>query len=378
MKLFNFDHGLSKPTTINIGPYQIQVSDFHCKNLQLLPKRVSRTYTLNEELKRVVIENGSVRGEFVETAAFTCSSQSSSTLFNHDIEIPQDYDLILVLSFLTGRQVYFEKDLDGDPRRSYAERVIDSFDFERLPNDLWQKLSIVSDLGLADAMYCIVNAAQAPELIGRGAYVNAAFDSIYTAWASAAEKTKYENLPLIDTAATKIINKIDNIVWNRARNLILKHFPLEGVSQDITADISARFRTLRSPSPVLKMTSFLQTFDYFPLNPTPEQNKRLKLLNTVRNGIAHNGTIRTDKNLGYEVSLRVAATVVLITQQISEVYLAKEILGIKSFSIESMLKDIRNFFDEGVFRRQLVFSEKYSEYLSRLETQWVESGRLDR
>ncbi|UQO32619.1 hypothetical protein [Burkholderia cepacia] len=378
MKLFNFDHGLSNPSVLEIGPYRINVSDAHCQNLAFLPRRSSKTFTLDDSFSRVVVDTSRSRGEFAETATVTCHAAAASLLFPDTPGTTQDYDLVLLLSFLTGRRVYVEGDLDWDPRRDYAGRVIAPEDLKRLPNDVWERLASMSQRGLSDSLNCIVNAALAPDLIGRGAYANAAFDTVCTVWAKEENKTKYDDRPILERASKRIVDQIDNALLNKAKSLILNVFPVEGVKNEIAQDIWARFRVAAAPSATLKMTWFLQAFGLFPSTPTPDQEMRLKRLNTVRNGIAHGGAIRTDKSLGPEVSLRVAGAVVLITQQIVEFYLAREVLGILSYDLEMHRKGIADFFESGLFRGQLVFSESYGEYLDRLEQQWVTNGVMGR
>ncbi|WP_423391459.1 hypothetical protein [Burkholderia sp. LMG 21824] len=375
MKLYNFDHGCSKPTTIRIGPYRIEIAASHCTNLAGMPQRAKQMYMYDGQLRRVVVHVPRERGGFVETAvANRDGSEEQSRLFPDISGISQDYDLVLLLSFLTGRRVYIDQDLEGDPRRAYGDSVIDPIFLQYLPPQIWISLDTIAKIGLSDALNCMVNAAHAPDLIGRGAYANAAFDAVCSAWAKKSNKTKYESRPLIERAALRVVGEIEKTILAKSRDLILKIFQIEGVAPNVAEDISARFRSTASPSAVMKMTCFLQKFDLFPLEPSGEQNDRLKWLNTVRNGIAHSGAIRTEKTLGAETSLSVAGAVVILTEQIVAFYLACEILNIRNPSIESIRNEIREFFFEGTFRKQRVFTESYGEYLDRLENEWVQGG----
>ncbi|HCN70715.1 MAG TPA: hypothetical protein DIS96_02965 [Pusillimonas sp.] len=361
MQLFNFDHGFSAAQTFEIGPFVISVTDEHCANLKLLPKKESIYFGHDMEGKRNVKHVPKTRGEFSPTADITWPKYEQvppSILFPGDEGPDAVYDLVMLLSFLTGRQIYLEKDLAWDPRRSYGEHILHGHDLKLFGDRAWESLKTLASRGLSNALSCLVHAPQAPDLIGRGAYVSAAFDSIVTSWATIHKQTKFSDAKLI----------------NQAREVIEKTLGDLGVSPETVKDIVNRFNYIKSPSALKKIHWFVEDCKLFPSNPTNDQLGRLRRLNTVRNVITHNGTVPVDEQLGAKLSANVAGAVIMLTQIIAEVYFVRELLGVQPFCLQSSISTIEDFFNKGVFRGQLVFEEEFDDFLSRLDKAWVEDG----
>ncbi|MFZ6640775.1 hypothetical protein ACO0LL_13600 [Undibacterium sp. TC4M20W] len=375
MKLFNFDHGFSQPITLKIGPFNIQISEIHCDNLKRLPKRAIRKLTHDDQWNRKMETVPRARGEFVETAVLLDVPDSHSLLFPNPIGPTLIYDLKIFLSFLTGRRVYTEDELEWDPRREYADPLMLPEEIFGQANMAWKKIAEFSEKGFSDAIFCIVQASYMTDVIGKGAYLNAAFETFCTSWAKENRKTTFQDRKLQETAMQKVVSKIDNSMLNKARNLMVKFFRIEGVSNDVTDDILARFKSSGAPSAILKMTWFLQELEMFPKKPTAEQEKRLRRLNTIRNSIAHSGTIRPENGLSQEVNLRISGASVLLIMDIVSFYLANNIFGFRSRMLNDTHNDIKIFFENGIFRNQEIISEDFGAYLDRVETQWVEEGK---
>ncbi|WP_143599054.1 hypothetical protein [Variovorax boronicumulans] len=344
-----------------IGPFEISITKEHCSNLKLLPQRTSYQYEHDATFSRHVKKIPQNRGEFVPTAIATWSTQENippSVLFPSIPGPDAVYDLVILLSFLTGRRVYLEDELDWDPRRAYGERILGGQELVGFANHAWAKLPELAAGGLSDALSCLVQAAHSPDLIGWGAYASAALDSIVTSWASANGKTKFQDDTLIKTARKTIeATLLDG-----------------GVSPESAKDIVARLNNIGSPSAITKIKWFLQEFDLFSKTPTEDEMNRLRRLNLVRNAIAHSGTVRIEPTLGPEISLSVAGAVIGLSHEIAELHLARRILGIEAASTKNSTETIKRFFSEGTFRGQKVFEEKFEEYLSRLEKTWLDGG----
>lgn len=60
---------------------------------------------------------------------------------------------------------------------------------------------------------------------------------------------------------------------------------------------------------------------------------------------------------------------------IAEYYYAKEIFNIDNYLVEQNAKDIRNYFESGMFRGHKVFDETYEQFCERQEMEWIENGR---
>ncbi|MGY4517397.1 hypothetical protein [Lysobacter sp. HA18] len=364
MQLFNFDHGFTAPQSFEIGPFTVVVEAAHCKNLERLPRRTLQRYGHDANFNRDVTRTALSQGEFLPTAELSLSQGQTmppSTLFPGTPGTDAAYDLVMLLSFLTGRKVYFEHDLTWDPRRSYGERLLTGYELTLFAVKAWGLLPTVAKEGLSDALYCLVHAPQSPDLIGWGAYVSAAFDTIVTSWAKANGKTVFADADLI----------------NLARKTIEKSLIDQGVSPRSVSDIIARFHQIKTPSALDKIRSFVEANGLFPATPSDDQSHRLRRLNTLRNGISHSGTVRIDPELGATRSYSVAAAVVLLTQEIAVLYIARELLGVDTHATEVAETTVKRFFDEGTFRGQRVFEEEYEDYLARLESRWVEEGIVD-
>ncbi|MDH3327541.1 MAG: hypothetical protein OEM38_12615 [Gammaproteobacteria bacterium] len=108
-KIFNFDHGLTAPTELKVGPFTVKIFDYHCSNLKKLHRKSSLNKTFdNNSIERVIVRNDKVSGGFVETAIVHWDKYdiSGSILFPETPNGSKFYDLLVMLSFLTGRRVY--------------------------------------------------------------------------------------------------------------------------------------------------------------------------------------------------------------------------------------------------------------------------------
>lgn len=351
------------PVKFAIGPFTVSVTEEHCKNLRKLPRRVAYNYGHDSAFLRQVTRVPEHRGEILPTADLAGSTHGNNS---HSILFPEfpgpdaTYDLLLLLSFLTGRRIYLEHEVDWDPRRSYGEKIAGGKELIGVAAQAWSRLASVADHGLSDALSCLVMAPHSPDLIGWGAYANAALDSVVASWASRHGRTKFDDQSLVASA----------------RQTIEESLLTQGVSPETVGDIVVRFRNISSPSALTKIKWFLEGLQLFPTAPNDDQTSRLRRLNAVRNAIAHSGTVKIEKGLGPEASLSVAGAVIHLTHEIAELYIARNILGVDSAITRQSLNTIKSFFSDGTFRGQRVFEERFDDYLSRLEEKWLESGDI--
>ena len=97
-KIFNFDHGIKKPTIFSIGPFTIEVKNHHCDNLKSLHRRESREFTYNEKLERIINYKKEIPGELAETAVVSWDNQKidHSVLFTEQYESNKIFDLLII------------------------------------------------------------------------------------------------------------------------------------------------------------------------------------------------------------------------------------------------------------------------------------------
>jgi hypothetical protein len=372
-ELFNFDHGQTSAKEIKIGPYAIAVSDEHCANLALLARHGRTHFFADPDQGRQIERDEKVVGEFAVTAKVLVKGESEpSQFFPSETGATSDYDLVLLLSFLTGRHVYFEADLVEDPRRHYEGPVVGTGFFDPFPQEAWTGRGRVATAGLADALYCLVNANATRELIGKGAYLNASFDTVVSVWAKKAGRTKYPDRPSLDNGLQAVE---EWLVGVRAK--VAEKFRSAGVTEDVIDDMVARIRaSSNGPSAVMKMTSYLQESGLFPNEPTEEQLKRLKGFNAVRNAIAHSGAVRWNKELGQDVIARVAASALAVIAEVVELALARQ-LGVFDHRLIKQSENVVKFFETGVFRGHAVFEEDIDAFLERISKEWIEDGTMN-
>jgi len=371
LKLFNFDHGFVRPSAVAVGPYTIEVSALHCENLSRLPQRAKHTYTWDTNGRPIVIPHAAQQGEFVETAVAVCSEEARPSVLFPGFS-PSEHDLIVLLSFITGRRVYLEDDLSGDPRRTYGERLLSHSSIQRVLPNIWNQFSALHALGLSDALGCIINAPLAPDLIGRGAYANAAFDAICTSWSKSEKRTKYDSQPILERAKKKAMAILDETILVKSRNLLARRFSIENISQNIVADVTARIQL--HPSALQKATWFLQKHELFPDNPSIEEVGRLKWLNHVRNAIMHSGSVYQGKGMDIQTSSRVSGAAVMLTHLIATYYIAHVALGLDGPEIVTMKSEVNEYFLHGTFRNQKVFVESYEQFMEKMEREWTEAS----
>jgi len=381
-KLYNFDHRISSPQDINIGPFRIEITQEHCENLKKLFRQPKRTYSFDENLNRIVTKVPKFRGEIAETAVayFDESTIKIPKLFPEVPNTTQLHDLTLILSFLTGRRVYLESQLDNDPTCTYSDRVVGgNFFYKRV--DFWKNLDLIEKQGMSAALYALVCESGTNCLIGKAGYSNSAFDVVTSYWSKNNGKTKYSNPSLIKSGIAKVLTQIDSLFLRKVRDLLTKGLNEEGVEKSVVADISARLNLYSSsPSAIYKATAFLQAQGLCPAGDLgADVERRLKWVNWVRNAVAHQGDIPKDKEktLSFETRMRISGAVVLLVGEISKVYIAKHILGICDCSLDESEKDILAFFEHGTFRGDKVFEETYDDYMERVAQRWIENGELN-
>jgi hypothetical protein len=376
--LYNFDHGMTAPRNIKIGPFLIEITQQHCTNLNSLHRRSKTHFSYDENLQRTVTRTPKTDGQIIETAVviFKDDENGKSKIFSEIPNSTQLHDLVLILSFLTGRRVYLEDNLTNHPTMIYSDSVVGGNYFFNF-NDFWDNVSNIEKQGMSSALYSLVCESSTNCLIGKAGYSNSAFDVVTSFWSKNNRKTKYDDLPLIKKGAAKLLEKVDGLLLRKIRDLLASFLSEENVPPRILQDISARLNLYSSPSAIYKATEFLKAQGLYPLIVESEDvEKRLRWVNMVRNAVAHQGDIPKDKNLSFETRMRISAAVVFLVGEISKIYIAKHVLGIYDYSIEQSEKDILSFFENGEYRGDKVFEESYSDYMTRIEKKWVEDGEL--
>jgi len=376
-KLFNFNHSFQKPRTFKFGPFTIEINDVHCENLKLLTKCDGHTLTVDENFKPVFETTTKRKGETVETAIASIedSDLKDSVITNPAGNMKTIDDLCLILSFLTGRKVYLEADIEDYHSLHYTDPVVSqSFFYHR--TDVFEKLPKIKKAGLESQFYNCVTASSNSDLLCFATYSNANLNAIYERWCKQNKLTTYSNKKIIEKLITKAFESTERSIITRAQRKFIELIKLEGIDTDTIDDIVARIRPYADPSAIYKLKAFLKHYELYPEKETDEHKHRLSWLNKVRNQIAHVGDIPTDKKISWEMMCEITCNIAFLVSAIVNYYFGHHLLEIDDYSLKEEREEIRKYFDNGTFRGKRVFDETYDDYMQRVEREWVDQGNV--
>lgn len=376
-KLYNFKHHFEKPWTFKLGPFTIEVNDTHCKNLSLLRKHEEYTLTFDEKMTAVFRITGKQKGETVETAIASIKSteMKRSVITNPAGGFRTIDDLCLLLSFLTGRRVYLEADIEDYHSLHYTGPVVGQNFFYHC-TDVFDRLPILQKVGLDSQFYNCVTASTTSDLLCFAAYGNANLNTIYENWCKQNKFTTYSSKKLLDKLILKAVELTEKSIITRAQKKLLKLLSNDEIKADVTEDIAVRLRPFTDPSAIYKLKAFLQHHELYPPNETDDTKHRLKWLNRVRNQIAHVGDIPKDKKISWDMMCEVTGNIAFLVSAIVNYYFAFHLLEIDDFLLKKEKDEIRKYFENGTFRGKQVFDETYADYMQRVEREWVDQGNI--
>ncbi|NWO06602.1 MAG: hypothetical protein HLX50_13210 [Alteromonadaceae bacterium] len=375
--LYNFDHGFKKEKTFCIGKFRISVSDEQAKNISKLEQNAKRSFVMNNDLSREMKELPKKKGRIVETATLRVTSTeiAESLIYKELPKRTSIDDFVLFLSFITGRRVFLDHEIELETPTNYFDRVVNNNFFHFPLVDIDGGLKKIDELKLSTQLYNLVHTKTVRDLPAICFYANTVVNALYERWCKNNNKSKY---PAPGIKADELKERISQIL---ERSLVDKfkiwvNSILSGKSYDADAihDVVARVNISSQPSALYKLQNFLVGLRLFPENPTKEATDRLRWTNKVRNMMVHMGDIPSDKNIGFEQRVQIATSITFLLIGIAEHYYAKEIFSINNYLVDQNAKDIREYFDSGIFRGHKVFDETYERFCERQESEWVENG----
>jgi len=363
--VFNFDHRLTTPRKVDFGPFTIHVRKEHCENLEKLGRAETKSYELDGDLNPTIQVRPAVESNFVVTAQVQEISELNepSALFPNVPTANGEFDLAVLLSFLSGRRVYI-----GDQYKQLGTRGTDrlvSPTYFYFQSNVWQFRNEVASADAAASLYNICMSLDLGDLIPSAAVANAALDAVSTWWASKTGNTKYGN-----GTKTKVVESIASF---------RKSLEERNESADVIDDICARIPGLCALSALEKLKRFLTQHGMFPAVPTKEQFDRLKTLNAIRNAVAHSGSIKPRQGESFDRTIEVAAASTRIVIHIVRVYIAKYLLQVvgDDYGVDREQEAVLRFFVAGVFNGQLIFDESYDEFMQRIDSTWMSDRKLE-
>ena len=375
--LYNFDHGFTKEKTFNIGKYCISVSQEQAENLCKLEQNAKRSFVMDDDLSRNVENIDKQLGEVVETATLKvrCDDIAPSLIYKEFTERFSVDDFVLFLSFITGRRVFLEHELGQEISTRYFDSVVNKNFFNFPVVDLENGLRRLDELNLTAQFYNLVHTNTIRDLPAICFYANSVINALYERWCKKNGKSKYPSSSVkVDEIRKQIVNKLERSLIDKVKVWVNSILSKKSCDTDVISDVVARINISNQPSAIYKFQNFLVGLDLFPENPSKESVNRLKWVNKVRNMMVHMGDIPSDKKISFEQRAQITTSITFMLIGIAEYYYAKEIFNIDNYLVEENAKDIRSYFENGIFRGHQVFDETYEQFSERQEVEWIKNG----
>lgn len=377
IELLNFNHHCQKVGNYKIGEYIFEVNSQHVENLKKLAQNSNIKYGAeihDDKMIRSISENSSVKGELVETAILVLDDISAATkskIYKDFDDLYLSDDIVLILSFLTGRQVFTKKEC-AECRMSYFDTVVSANYFYSGSSsklDINKFLNKISDDDLVNQFYNFTFSKSIVDLPSLICYASFTFDAIVTKWC---KKNKYSSYNLnnnfVEKAKSYLIQKIEKSFVLGFKNDMYKFLNNQNINSDISTDIVARLNIRNEPSALYKIQKFLENMQMLD---NEFDRKYLKILNQVRNKMLHNGQIYKENKTSFEQALLINGSVPFVLLSIIEFYFCKFYLEIDDFHYMQNFTDVKKFLEKGIWSDHKVFEESYEDYLSRMSDEWM-------
>jgi hypothetical protein len=368
--IFNFEHGMRSKHVFRMGPYAIRVERDQHFDQTVFSSSGGRNYSIevdDDAVANRVTPLTRRDGRWSETAVVVDSPSlhERSLLFPSYEFLSGKNDLGLLLWFLTGREV-----LVGDERPQQfvfcgsANRLV-SGNYFYGPSFDWSRIPSLAASGAADALYAVCLAISAPDLMLKISAASGALDSLVSRWYrdNGAQSVSDESRGRFVTAMDAYKEKLAAL----------------GEPSDRIEDVVARIPNLLNDVSALgKLKAFLVAHSMLDSNATDAAQKRVRLLNTYRNAVAHQAKVLVNSKADTEKELRVAGAVGLVLLMICRVYIAKHLLGVSNdtYGVDVDEASVRAFFSNGRFRDHDVFNESYEDFVQRVDEAWTQRGEF--
>lgn len=376
-KIYNLDHGFKKETKINIGEYEIFVSDFQAKNLNSLETNAKRSFEMDETFNRIVKEYEYQPGGIFETATIKIDEKqiTRSLIYTELPERNSVDDFILFLSFITGRRVYLDRDLNRFISTFYTDGAVNKHFFHFPAVDLSHGFQSLSKLQITTQFYNLVHVKTLRDLSAMCFYSNTIINGLYENWCKANNTSKYPKPKVrIDNIKNFLKLKIESSLVSKFKVWVHSYLSEDSYDKHVKSDIVERINLYNGPSALYKFQKFLTGIGILPENPDKDMIDRLKWINRLRNTMVHMGELPSDKHLDLKMRAEISSNITFLLIDIAEFYFANEVFKIDNFLIEQNKNDIINFFKSGIFRGKKVFNETYEDFCNRQDYEWIENG----
>jgi hypothetical protein len=368
--IYNFDHGCNNPWTIETDSFKIIIDQVHCANLNKIERNASTQFTLDESFTPIVIEHEHKEGSFDVTAIIEVfNEKTNSYLYEDQQEYNYIDDIVLVLSFVTGKNVFLKEDFNRYSTKYHinAPLSLNHHTFKQIKEENIKK---ISELDLNIQFINTVASYFANDLFSVACYSSATLDVLSSSWAKQNGFSKYPNKKNISKLKKLVCEKVSQSIITDAKRLFLKLLKEEKNNTEIYKDINARLSNNSSPSALYKLKKFLVSLAIYPLADSKEDEEKLRWLNTVRNSVVHRGDLPKHKTMTREMLSDVVANITFLMLAIIQLYYSKEILKISDVQSRQTEQSLKSYFKTGKFRDKDIFNETYKEYMDRIKNDW--------
>lgn len=372
-KLYNFDHTLPVGEILNINNFKIQSNEQQFENVKLLRKNARDEFVVDKNLNRSIKKVPKHYGEVLETATLRADEGD----IKQSLIDPENWttinDIVLTLSFLTGRTVYLEEEIDNDCISYYTEGLISNRSL-RGRMDLITGLKKISELKLDAAFYNFVLAKTESNLIKKAYLVNSAFNVIYDKWKLGEGKIHFQPRIKQGKVTQAIISGLEKSLCLKIKVLVYNFLTGKNIQNDRIQDFCQGISFRQGVSAYYITKEFLRSYNYI-LDPlTEEVDKRIKFINIIRNSIAHRGDVPDYKNFSFSERAEITTNVTSVLLVIVELYFLNEIFKLNDYDSERACEEVIEYFSKGYYRGVNVFDETYSDFLERQEAEWLNNG----
>jgi|GEM_PF-5350065 len=361
-KVYNLDHGFNKEKAFRVGDYEITISKEQAENISSLEKNGSRSFITDGNLERHIENTNFTSGGVFETATIKLKEEKKlpSVIYSELPDRSTIDDFVLFLSFVTGRRVFLEKDLEPYLSTKYGNSAVNKNFFHFPSASINDGFELLVKLKLTTPFYNLVHLKTINDLPAMCFYVNTIVNTLYERWCKENDKSKFPpNSICVDSLKQHLRSKLED----------------DNTPNEVISDVVARFNIHNQPSAMYKLEQFLIGIGLMESNPSEEVISRLRWINKVRNYMAHSGDVPSDKNIGFIQRAEITTNITFILIAISEYYFSKVIFKIDNYSVEQNAKEIRKYFESGIFNGHKVFDETYSEFIERQDAEWIENGK---
>lgn len=379
INVFNLTHTYENPCEIVFPNFKLIIEYEHCESVKRIPQRAKKEYSFKiEDNKEIpfIKDIPEIKGGWECTACIEIEEENlkPSIIYIPEAEKNIIDDFCLFCSYLGGRRVCTSNDKENFIPNVEYDRVINLDNLIDL-RTYWSKFNLIQYKKLGTQFYNMILSYESNEMIAMFVYANTSYDVIYSKWHKEnMDKYLKHKKSILDNIKQKLANQIKNSLYIKISKILLDILQKENdIEDDFIQDVQKRIGNKLHEKTLYLMKYFLEEMDMYPREDNDEIKQRLILIGKVRNAMIHYGDIYSDK---YDrlTRIRISGAICNLIITILQVYFAKEIFQIETYSIKYKSKKIKEFFETGKYNGHNVFKESYEEYRKRLDDFYLSNG----